>query len=133
MYLHCHSHGAQLSNEDRRALLLAALLLPLRQLQAAGAKGKPGPASAAIIRDSLKWRNKDVDSTAALHEAAPELLKLYELLQAGAARDERRHDGLGAGGPWPVLRLVRPSSEHQPPKFRLPRLLATASNAPCLP
>ncbi len=48
----------QLDKEERRFLLLAALLLPLRALQHVPPRGKPGPATAAVIRDSLKWRVK---------------------------------------------------------------------------
>ena len=45
---------AQLDLEERRFLLLAALMLPLRRMQAAAGKGKPLPLSSVIIRDAIK-------------------------------------------------------------------------------
>jgi hypothetical protein len=70
-------------------LLLAALLLPLRQLSCPAGK-KRQPLSSYIIRESIKWRNKDLETTALLHEVAPELLQLHRLLQdAGAGRARR--------------------------------------------
>lgn len=33
-----------------------------------GAKGKPTPVSNHIVRDALKWRVKDLEMTALLHE-----------------------------------------------------------------
>lgn len=51
-------HPLQLDKEERRFLLLAALLLPLRALQHVPPRGKPAPATAVVIRDSLKWRVK---------------------------------------------------------------------------
>lgn len=68
---------------------MAALLLPLRQLTCPAGK-KQQPLSSHIIREGIKWRNKDVDTTAALHEAAPELLQLYRQLKEA-----------GTGGWWP--------------------------------
>jgi hypothetical protein len=64
--------------------LMAALLLPLRKLTCPAGK-KQQPLSGHIIREGIKWRNKDVETTAVLHEAAPELLQLYrQLRDAGA-------------------------------------------------
>ncbi|PNH11388.1 CCA tRNA nucleotidyltransferase, mitochondrial [Tetrabaena socialis] len=77
--------GLQLDKEERRFLLLAALLLPLRALQHSPPKGKPVPATAAIIRDSLKWRVKDIDMTAVLHDTAAELAAAHAVLQGGEA------------------------------------------------
>jgi hypothetical protein len=76
----------QLSEEDRRLFLLAALLLPLRQLSYT-LKNKQQPASSHIIRESLKWRVKEVEGVAALHAHAVELAQVL-------------HDVNGAGGPW---------------------------------
>eukprot|EP00798_Chlamydomonas_sp_ICE-L_P031440 gene31440-6618_t len=55
------------------------------------AKGKQQAASAYIIRESVKWRNKDIDMVAQLHEAAPELLAIHEKMvssPSGEAGDE---------------------------------------------
>jgi hypothetical protein len=52
--------------EERRLLLLSALLLPLRQLTYK-IKNKQAPATGFIIRESIKWRTKDVDNVALLH------------------------------------------------------------------
>jgi hypothetical protein len=75
----------QLSEEDRRLFLLAALLLPLRQLSYAF-KNKQQPASSHIIRESLKWRVKEVEGVAALHAHAVDLAQVL-------------HDVRGAGEP----------------------------------
>ncbi|EFJ52690.1 hypothetical protein VOLCADRAFT_85925, partial [Volvox carteri f. nagariensis] len=77
--------GLQMDKEERRFLLLAALLLPLRDLRAPAAKGKPVPATAALIRDSIKWRVKDIEMTGALHDAAAELAAAHAVLSKGAA------------------------------------------------
>lgn len=49
-----HTHHLQLDKDERRALLLSALLLPLRQLKYS-VKGKEWPVSSFVVRDSLKW------------------------------------------------------------------------------
>lgn len=60
----------QLEQEERRFFLLAALLLPLRQVSApTGPKGKAQPVSQHVIREAIKWRAKDADTTQLLHEA----------------------------------------------------------------
>ncbi|GIL45308.1 hypothetical protein Vafri_2575 [Volvox africanus] len=83
--------GLEMDKDERRFLLLAALLLPLRSLQIPAAKGKLTPATAALIRDSLKWRVKDIEMTAALHDAAAELAAAHTVLLKGT--------GGGVGGP----------------------------------
>jgi hypothetical protein len=75
----------QLSEEDRRLFLLAALLLPLRQLSYAQ-KSKQQPASSHIIRESLRWRVKEVEGVAALHAHAVDLARvLHDVRGAGEA------------------------------------------------
>ncbi|GIL78763.1 hypothetical protein Vretifemale_8171 [Volvox reticuliferus] len=76
--------GLEMDKDERRFLLLAALLLPLRGLQIPAAKGKLTPATAALIRDALKWRVKDIEMTAALHDAAAELAMAHTALLKGA-------------------------------------------------
>lgn len=71
----------QLSVEERRMLLLAALLLPLRRLTYPGKGTKQAPASAYVIRESLKWRGKDVDVVGLLHTHAAELAAVHAQLQ----------------------------------------------------
>ena len=44
----------QLDKEDRRLLLLAGLLLPLRRASCVGPKGKPVSAVFHIVREALK-------------------------------------------------------------------------------
>ncbi|GFR42511.1 hypothetical protein Agub_g3403 [Astrephomene gubernaculifera] len=84
--------GLELDKDERRFLLLAALLLPLRGLQAPAAKGKSQPATAALIRDSLKWRVKDIEMTAVLHDTAAELAAAHAVLKEGSGGAE------GSGG-----------------------------------
>lgn len=74
----------QLSEEDRRLFLLAALLLPLRRLSYS-LKNRQQAASSHIIRESLKWRVKEVEGVAALHAHAVDLTQVL-------------HDVNGAGG-----------------------------------
>jgi hypothetical protein len=69
----------QLSVEERRLLLLSALLLPLRKLQYKF-KNKQAPATGFIIRDSIKWRTKDVDGVALLHAQVAELAAVHREL-----------------------------------------------------
>ncbi|KAF6258483.1 hypothetical protein COO60DRAFT_1460658 [Scenedesmus sp. NREL 46B-D3] len=67
--------GLQLSEEERRLFLLAALLLPLRRLSCT-LKNKQQPASSHIIRESLKWRVKEVEGVAALHAQVVDLAQV---------------------------------------------------------
>ena len=81
----CVSAWLQLSVEERRLLLLAALLLPLRKLTYTVKGNKQAPASAFIIREAVKWRGKDVDGVALLHTQVVELAAVHrELAGAGA-------------------------------------------------
>ncbi|KAG1674687.1 hypothetical protein FOA52_007211 [Chlamydomonas sp. UWO 241] len=77
------SLGLSLDKEDNRALLLAALLLPLRQMTVAGPKNKPMAATTFVVRESIKWRIKDAESTLALHEAAGEMARVAAMLTDG--------------------------------------------------
>ena len=80
-----------LNKEERRLLLLAALLLPLRGAVTTTAPGgasgkggnKPQPAASAVVRNALKWRAKDAEGVALLHEAAPELAAIHARLVRG--------------------------------------------------
>jgi hypothetical protein len=65
--------------EERRLLLLAALLLPLRKLSYK-VKNKQAAASSYIIRESIKWRTKDVDGTALLHAQVEQLAAVHREL-----------------------------------------------------
>jgi hypothetical protein len=59
----------QLDQEERRFLLLSALLLPLAQCTSpTGPKGKQLPVVQYIVRESIKWRAKDADTSVLLHE-----------------------------------------------------------------
>ncbi|KAH7619045.1 hypothetical protein Ndes2526B_g05994 [Nannochloris sp. 'desiccata'] len=69
-----------LSLEDRRLLLLAALLLPLRRCTVLGPKGRTQSMAAHVIRDSLKWKAKDVELIDTLHTVAPRLLGVHRQL-----------------------------------------------------
>lgn len=74
--------AVQLQTEDRRLLLLAACLFPLRR--ATYTKGnKAFPITSYIIRDSLKWRTKEVDGVAVLHDVVDELAKVHARLSTG--------------------------------------------------
>lgn len=70
--------------EERRLLLLSALLLPLRKLSLQ-AKNKQLPATGHIIRESIKWRTKDVDGVALMHAQVQELSAVHREL-AGAGK-----------------------------------------------
>jgi tRNA nucleotidyltransferase/poly(A) polymerase len=68
------------SLEDRRLVLLAALLLPLRRCTVLGAKGRMQSMAAHVIRDSLKWKAKDVELIDTMHIVAPRLLDVHRQL-----------------------------------------------------
>ena len=70
----------EISMEGRRILLLAALLLPLRRCTVEGPKRKPQTMAAHVIRDSLKWKSKDVELVDTLHSVAPQLLEVHRRL-----------------------------------------------------
>ncbi|KXZ51707.1 hypothetical protein GPECTOR_11g156 [Gonium pectorale] len=86
----------KMDKDERRFLLLAALMLPLRELQHSPPKGRPVPAAAALIRDSLKWRVKDIEMTAVLHDTAAELAAAHAALRQG--RDGGADAGVGEAG-----------------------------------
>lgn len=69
-----------ISLEERRLLLLAALLLPLRRCSVEGPKRKPQTMAAHVIRDSLKWKSKDVEWVDTMHNVAPQLLEVHRRL-----------------------------------------------------
>lgn len=79
----------QLSLEERRLLLVAALLLPLRQLSYPAKGNKQAPASSYVIRDSIKWRNKDVEGVALLHAQVAELASVHKELAAAGESTAR--------------------------------------------
>jgi hypothetical protein len=64
-----------------RLCLLAALLLPLAGCSCQGGKKKQAAASAHIVLESIKWKRKDAEAVAALHAAAPGLLRVHRALQ----------------------------------------------------
>lgn len=70
-----------LDKDDRRALLLSALLFPLRLLNG-GKASKPLPVTTTIIKESLKWRVKDMESVALLHEVVPQMYQCFMQLTA---------------------------------------------------
>jgi tRNA nucleotidyltransferase/poly(A) polymerase len=76
---------AEVSLEDRRLLLLAALLLPLRRCTVLGAKGKTQSMAAHVIRDSLKWKAKDVELVETMHGVAPRLLDVHRQLGSSSS------------------------------------------------
>mmetsp|Transcript_10270 Transcript_10270/g.18967 ORF Transcript_10270/g.18967 Transcript_10270/m.18967 type:complete len:635 (-) Transcript_10270:191-2095(-) len=85
----------ELSLEDRRFFLLAALLLPLRDLTAEAAKGKTQSAAAVIIRSNIKWRVKDIEACDTLHLAVQEIAPVLEMiLEEGC---EHRGEGTSGG------------------------------------
>lgn len=78
-----------LSQDEQRQCLLAAALLPLRQIKFKGGKGKPNSAATHIVRESLKGKVKDCEAVDALHKAAPGLLEVAQALHgAGGVGNE---------------------------------------------
>ena len=75
-----------MSAEARRLTLLAALMLPLRACRddtPPSAKQRLS-APAHIILNALKWKRRDAECVAALHDAAPRLLQCCQQLQVWA-------------------------------------------------
>ena len=68
--------------EERRLALLSALLLPLRAAEISKAGKPPTPLTSYVVLDAIKWKRKDAEAVAALHAAAPELLRISQTLQA---------------------------------------------------
>jgi hypothetical protein len=107
-----------LSTEDRKMLYLAALLLPLKDLPGAPVKGKHVALTASIIRDSLKWRVKDVEVVAVLHADAQQLLEVSRKLRdeceqgARAAKVQRREQQPG-GDPDTLMVSSPPELDFQ--------------------
>ncbi len=68
--------------EERRVALLSALLLPLRAAEISKDGKQPTPLTSYVVLDAIKWKRKDAEAVAALHAAAPELLRISQTLQA---------------------------------------------------
>ncbi len=69
--------------EARRLTLLAALTLPLRACRddAPSSAKQRLSAPAHIILNALKWKRRDAECVAVLHEAVPKLLQCCQQLQ----------------------------------------------------
>ena len=89
----CQVH---LGPEERRLCLLAALLVPLREVQVKPGKGKaakqPGSLPAYLVREALKRRTKDGDAMVALHSEAAELLSIWKRLGGGGSQQHEAAD-----------------------------------------
>ena len=72
-----------IDEDERCTTLMAALLLPLRSVSVSVGKGskKEGPLAAWIIKEAIKWPNKDTDGVTLLHSAASSLLDISKRLQ----------------------------------------------------
>jgi hypothetical protein len=83
---HCEAEHATLQEpmaaDERQLALMAALLLPLRACEIVRDGKKPTALTDHIILDSIKWKRKHAEAIAALHAAAPELLRITQSLQA---------------------------------------------------
>eukprot|EP00239_Pterosperma_sp_CCMP1384_P002298 CAMPEP_0197846662 /NCGR_PEP_ID=MMETSP1438-20131217/3993_1 /TAXON_ID=1461541 /ORGANISM="Pterosperma sp., Strain CCMP1384" /LENGTH=524 /DNA_ID=CAMNT_0043458383 /DNA_START=487 /DNA_END=2058 /DNA_ORIENTATION=- len=84
-----------LSDEERRICLLAALLLPLRDVNVSLKKGKQGPLAAYIIKESLKIRSKDADLVAVVHSCAVGFASIAAALSVDGA--PRTLESTGSG------------------------------------
>ena len=61
---------------------MAALLLPLRAVSVSLGKGRSTmPLPGWIIKNGIKWTNRDADSVVALHAESPALLRVTQQLQ----------------------------------------------------
>jgi hypothetical protein len=118
----------QLDKDDRRFLLLAALMLPLRGLAVPAAKGKSVPATAAIIRDSLKWRVKDIEMTAALHETAAELAVAHAVLRRGAGAAGEGQAAAAADGEQDVRVMLGQAIRKLKQHWKLGKVASVADN-----
>ena len=70
----------QLDPAETCTALAAALLLPLRGITVKERKSRE-PAPAWLVRDGIKWNNRDADGVAALHACAPQLAQVHQQLQ----------------------------------------------------
>ncbi|KAI7837316.1 hypothetical protein COHA_008831 [Chlorella ohadii] len=71
---------AGFDQDARRRCMMAAVLLPIADLQVPVTKGKPMSAAYHVVRESLKWKAKDAEAVDALHTTAPELVAVYRQL-----------------------------------------------------
>lgn len=67
--------------DSRRRCMLAAVLLPLADVQVPAAKGKRISAASHVVREALKWKAKDAEAVDVIHSTAPELIAVYKQLQ----------------------------------------------------
>jgi hypothetical protein len=77
-------------------VLLAALLLPLRELAYSVKANKLQPATSYIIRESLKWRVKEVDGVVALHSHAAQLAAVLQDINTPGGRAAVKHSLTGS-------------------------------------
>ena len=77
----CKMVQADISKEESKIALMAALLLPLRALQSTDKKGKAVPVVPIIVGESIKWKKAHATHMAELQKQAPELLQVYQSLQ----------------------------------------------------
>lgn len=79
---------------------MAALLLPLRDIQCPIGKGKSVPLPSAIVLTSLKWSKKDMTIVESVHQELPELRSLHASV-AGAPLTQSAAPPLRAS--WHVM------------------------------
>jgi len=72
---------------DERIFYLSTFLFPLRKVDTIDAKGKSTPLSSYIIRDSIKFKNKDVQSVTTLLEGVDELRSILNDFHSNANGD----------------------------------------------
>ncbi|KAK9804968.1 hypothetical protein WJX73_005470 [Symbiochloris irregularis] len=87
--IECKAQQPAFEEDERCMALMAALLLPLRSATVSMGKGskKGAPLAAWIIKEAIKWPNKDTDGVTLLHSLAPGLLDISNSLQAGVAAE----------------------------------------------
>ena len=81
----CVRMQTPVSQDERQALLLAALLLPLRAASIPGKGNKSTPLASWIVKEGIKWTNRDADGVVALHQEAAVLLQVSQQLQVRPA------------------------------------------------
>ena len=73
--------------EERKQVLMAALLLPLQRKTAPAKASKTQPLTSYLILQSIKWRTVDAECIQQTHTEGAALLSAYRQLQVSANSD----------------------------------------------
>jgi len=100
------------TKEERRLTHLASLLLPLRRCTVPDKKGRQ-PLAAHLVAHEIKWKAKDAEHTARLHQQAPELLRIARALQVTGQASVALSSKASNLDPEILICLLLPVAKHR--------------------